>query len=55
MTFATPQQGLTKRGAAIWVGVLLYLGYLAVFLTTWTINGVDYNRIRQNAETTKLW
>ncbi len=37
------------------MGVLLYLGYLAVFFTTWTINGVDYNRIGENAHTTKLW
>ncbi len=37
------------------IGLLLYLGYLAVFFSTWTINGVDYNRIGENAETTKLW
>lgn len=36
-------------------GILLYLGYLAVFFCTWTINGVDYNRIGENAETVKLW
>jgi membrane protease YdiL (CAAX protease family) len=37
------------------MAMILYLGYLAVFFTTWTINGVDYNRIGQNAETTRLW
>lgn len=37
------------------IGILLYLGYLAVFFTTWTINGVDYVRIGENAETMKLW
>jgi membrane protease YdiL (CAAX protease family) len=37
------------------MGILLYLGYLAVFFTTWTVNGVDYNRIGESAETTKLW
>jgi membrane protease YdiL (CAAX protease family) len=26
-----------------------------VFFGTWTINGVDYNRIGENAHTTKLW
>jgi len=35
--------------------MLLYLGYLAIFFSTWAINGVDYNRIGQNVETTKLW
>jgi membrane protease YdiL (CAAX protease family) len=37
------------------MGILLYLAYLAIFFTTWTLNGVDYNRIGENAETTKLW
>jgi membrane protease YdiL (CAAX protease family) len=37
------------------MGILLYLGYLAIFFATWTINGIDYNRIGENAETTKLW
>lgn len=37
------------------MGLLLYLGYLAIFFTTWTINGVDYLRIGENAESTKLW
>ena len=39
----------------MWLGVLLYAGYLAVFFSTWTINRVDYTRIGENAETTKLW
>lgn len=37
------------------MGFLLYAGYLAIFFSTWTINGVDYNRIGESAETTKLW
>jgi uncharacterized protein len=37
------------------MGILLYLGYLAVFFATWTINGVDYNRIGESAETIRLW
>ena len=39
----------------MWLGVLLYEGYLAVFFGTWTVNRVDYTRIGENAETTKLW
>lgn len=41
--------------SSVWMGFLLYFGYLAVFFTTWTINGVDYLRIGEDAETTKLW
>jgi membrane protease YdiL (CAAX protease family) len=37
------------------MGILLYVGYLAIFFATWTINGVDYNRIGESAESTKLW
>ncbi|MBK8113100.1 MAG: hypothetical protein IPK44_00565 [Candidatus Accumulibacter sp.] len=44
----------SRRKPSVWMGILLYLGYLAVFFS-WTINGVDYNRIGENAETTKLW
>ncbi|MEY4483435.1 MAG: hypothetical protein RL693_887 [Verrucomicrobiota bacterium] len=40
---------------SVGIGILLYVGYLAVFFATWTINRVDYNRIGENAETTKLW
>lgn len=43
------------RQPSVRMGIFLYLGYLAVFFTTWIINGVDYNRIGENAETTKLW
>ena len=43
------------RKPTVWLGILLYLGYLAVFFTTWSINGVDYRRIGENADTTKLW
>lgn len=37
------------------MALLLYAGYLVIFFTTWTINGVDYNRIGESAETTRLW
>jgi membrane protease YdiL (CAAX protease family) len=49
------ERNRSRREPSVWIGILLYLGYLAVFFTTWSINGVDYNRIGQNAETTKLW
>ena len=45
----------TKHQPSVRLGMLLYLGYLAIFFSTWAINGVDYNRIGQNVETTKLW
>jgi membrane protease YdiL (CAAX protease family) len=35
-------------------GLLLYFGYLAVFFATWIVNGVDYLRIGESAQTTKL-
>lgn len=49
------EQSSLKRKPSVWLGMLLYFGYLAVFFSTWAINGVDYNRIGENAETTKLW
>lgn len=44
-----------KYAPSLRIGLFLYLGYLAVFFTTWIINGVDYNRIGESAETTRLW
>jgi membrane protease YdiL (CAAX protease family) len=55
MTTKNTEQGQSGREPSVWKGIALYLGYLAIFFTTWTINGVDYNRIGENAETTKLW
>lgn len=55
MNSMNTDQSLSGCQPSVWMGMLLYLGYLAVFFTTWTINGVDYNRIGENAETTKLW
>jgi hypothetical protein len=43
------------RKPTVTLGMLLYLGYLAIFFAAWTINGVDYNRIGENPETTRLW
>jgi len=46
---------ISEQQPTVWMGLLLYVGYLAIFLTTWTINGVDYLRIGESVETTKLW
>lgn len=45
----------SPRRPSVRLGVALYLGYLSVFFTTWTINRVDYTRIGQDATTAKLW
>ena len=55
MNLQSAEQSLPRCNPTVWLGILLYLGYLAIFFATWTINGVDYNRIGENAETTKLW
>ncbi len=55
MNSINTEQSLAKHQPSVSMGVLLYLGYLAIFFATWTINGIDYNRIGENAETTKLW
>ncbi|AOS46388.1 CAAX amino terminal protease self- immunity [Lacunisphaera limnophila] len=44
-----------KRNPSAAIGLMLYLGYLAIFFTIWSVNGVDYLRIGENAETTRLW
>jgi len=49
------EQSQSRRKPSVCMGISLYLGYLAVFFTTWTINGVDYSRIGESAETIKLW
>ena len=44
-----------KQAPSVKLGLLLYAGYLAIFFTTWTVNGIDYNRIGESAETIRLW
>lgn len=44
-----------KYPPSIRLGLLLYFGYLAIFFTTWSINGVEYTRIGESVETTRLW
>jgi len=55
MNLQSAEQSPPRRNPTVGMGFLLYSGYLAIFFATWTINGVDYNRIGENAETTKLW
>jgi membrane protease YdiL (CAAX protease family) len=44
-----------RQAPSVPKGLALYFGYLTVFFLTWTVNGVDYNRIGESAETTRLW
>jgi hypothetical protein len=39
---------------SIFVGIALYLGYLAIFFSTWIFNKVDYPTIGKTIESTKL-
>jgi membrane protease YdiL (CAAX protease family) len=39
----------------VWVGVLAYLLYLAVFYGVWIANGIDYNHIGDNEDTLFKW
>lgn len=39
----------------VWLGVLAYLLYLAVFYGVWIFNGIDYNRIGDNEDTLWKW
>ncbi len=44
-----------RRPPSVGMALLLYLGYLAIFFATWAVNGVDYPRIGESVQTTKLW
>lgn len=44
-----------KWKPSVLIGILVYLGYLTVFYTTWHVNGIEYTNIGKNAETVKLW
>ncbi|GAA1847749.1 CPBP family intramembrane glutamic endopeptidase [Agromyces salentinus] len=39
----------------VWLGVLAYLLYLAVFYGVWIINGIDYNKIGDSEDTLWKW
>lgn len=37
------------------IGILVFLGYLAVFYAVWVINGIEYTRISESSETILKW
>jgi membrane protease YdiL (CAAX protease family) len=39
----------------VWLGLLTYAIYLAVFFTVWIVNGIDYPRIGDNEGTLLKW
>lgn len=43
-----------RTSPQVWIGFAIYAGYLAIFYTTWALNGVDYLRIGTTAESAKL-
>ena len=55
MRSLNPETASAMRKPTPGMGLLLYAGYLAIFFTTWAINGVDYLRIGESTETTRLW
>jgi hypothetical protein len=55
MSLSFADQNAPRREPSVWLGLVLYLGYLTVFFTTWSVNGVDYMRIGESAQTTRLW
>lgn len=38
-----------------WIGVLIFVLYLVVFYGVWAINGIDYTRIGESADTLFRW
>jgi membrane protease YdiL (CAAX protease family) len=45
----------TRVRPRVWVGVLAFLAYLAVFYTIWVVNGIDYARIGESEDTLLRW
>ncbi len=50
MTPASP-----RVAPRVWLGILTFALYLIVFCTIWVINGVDYTRVGDSAETVASW
>lgn len=44
-----------RRAPRVWLGVLAYLVYLAVFCGVWIINGIDYLHIGDSENTLLKW
>ena len=55
MSSISSNENQNKWQPSVVLGIILYVGYLAIFFATWTINKVDYTRIGENAESTRLW
>jgi len=45
---------LLRVKPSVAIGIAIYAGYLAIFYTTWAINGVDYPHIGETVESAKL-
>lgn len=50
-TFADDSFRVAPR---VWIGFVVYAGYLAIFYTTWAVNQVDYTTIGMTVESAKL-
>ena len=55
MDTTPPPPAPLRHAPSLAPALLVYAGYLAIFFTVWTLNGVDYLRIGESAQTTKLW
>lgn len=45
----------TRLRPRVWLGVAGYLSYLAVFYGIWIVNGIDYARVGESADTLLKW
>lgn len=45
----------SRHRPSVRTALLLYAGYLAIFFATWAVNGADYPRIGESAETIRRW
>jgi membrane protease YdiL (CAAX protease family) len=55
MTTELENNNHLKVKPTIWIAMLIYFGYVAIFSSTWIINKVEYLNIGKNAETARLW
>lgn len=39
----------------VWLGLVTFAAYLAVFYTIWIVNGIDYARVGESGETLLAW
>lgn len=55
MNTATTAPVSPRHAPTVGRGVALYLGYLAIVFTTWTVNGADYRHIGDTVDSTRRW